>query len=90
MSSSISNSLQTCNNLDEIKLKKRKRMKYKTYISKNKLFYIYDDKSCNNNFIDWCKLMNKIKLNIEGRGDGNDIERILDEVKKMKNELYKV
>jgi hypothetical protein len=28
--------------------------------------------------------MNKIKLNIEGRGDGNDIERILDEVKKMK------
>jgi hypothetical protein len=28
--------------------------------------------------------------NIEGRGDGNDIERILDEVKKMKNELYRV
>jgi hypothetical protein len=34
--------------------------------------------------------MNKIKLNIEGRGDGNDIKRILDEVKKMKNELYRV
>ena len=34
--------------------------------------------------------MNEIELNIEGGGSGNDIERISDEMKNMKDELHKV
>jgi hypothetical protein len=34
--------------------------------------------------------MNEIVLNIGGGGSGNDIERISDEMKNMKDELHKV
>jgi hypothetical protein len=34
--------------------------------------------------------MNEIELNIGGGGSGNDIERISDEMKNMKDELHKV
>lgn len=51
-------------------------------MSKNKLFYICDDKSCKNTFIDLCKFINDIKLAIEGREDVNNIDCILDEMKK--------
>jgi hypothetical protein len=34
--------------------------------------------------------MNEIVLNIRGGGSGNDIERISDEMKNMKDELHKV
>jgi len=60
---------------------------YETNTSKNKLFYICDDKSCKNTFIDLCKFINDIKLAIEGREDVNNIDCILDEMKKKKSKM---
>jgi hypothetical protein len=56
-------------------------------MSKNKLFYICDDKSCKYTFIDLCKSINDIKLAIEGREDVNNIDCILDEMEK-KNQRW--
>ena len=71
--SSNTNSLHTCNNLNRLKFKNRKCMKYekrvvvmisKTNASKNKFFYKYDDRLCEDTFIDWCKPINDIELTI--------------------------
>ena len=98
--SSNVNSLQTCNNLDVLKFKNRKCMKYekrvtirisKTKASKIKLFYICDDRLYENIFIDWCKPINDIDLITRGGWGVNDIDWILDEMKKkIKDELRQV
>jgi hypothetical protein len=36
----------------------------KTNASKNKFFYKYDDRLCEDTFIDWCKPINDIELTI--------------------------
>lgn len=66
-----------------MKNKKRAAVRIsKIYTGKNKFFYIYDDRSCDNTFINWYKPMNDTELTIEKRGDVNDINRILEQVKK--------
>jgi hypothetical protein len=72
--------------MDELKFKNKKCMKYEkiavvkileTNASKNKLLYIYDDRSCWNTLIDWCKSINDIELTTKGGGGVNKIDRIL-------------
>jgi hypothetical protein len=54
----------------------------KTDTSKNKFFYKYNNRSCDNTFIDWCNPMNDTELTIGEGGDVIDINRILEQVKK--------
>lgn len=77
--------------MDELNFKNKRCIKSKkeaavriskTYTGKNKFFYIYDDRLCDNTFIDWYKLMNDTELTIGERGDVNDINRILEQVEK--------
>jgi len=60
-----------------------------TNVSKNKTFYKCNDRSYENTFINWYKLINDIELIIRGGRDVNDINQILDEVKRIKDELVK-
>jgi hypothetical protein len=54
---------------------------------KTSFFYSCDERLCKNTFIDWCKPINNIELTtVEGEGV-NEINRIVDEVKKTKDEL---
>jgi len=59
-------------------------------VSKNKLFYRCDDRSCDNTFIDWCKLINEIELTMKEFTCVNDIKLILGEVNIMKDKLHQV
>jgi hypothetical protein len=51
--------------------------------SKNKLLYKCDDKSEGKTFIDWCKPINYIEVTIIMRKYANNVNQILDEVKKI-------
>jgi hypothetical protein len=72
-----------------MKKKKAAIRTLETNISKNKTFYRCNDKSYENKFINWYKPINDIKLIIRGGGDVNDIDQILDEVKRIKDELVR-
>jgi hypothetical protein len=94
---SNSNSIQSYNSYDRLKFKNQKGIKYVKKIvvknseskaNKNKLFYRCDDRPCDNTFIDWCKSINKIELIMRVSTNVNDIELILDKVKRMKDELH--
>lgn len=45
-----------------------------TEASKNKLFYRCDDRSSDNTFIDWCKLINESELTMKELTCVNDIK----------------
>ena len=45
--------------------------------------------SCDNIFIDGCKSINEIRLAIIEKVSGNDVERILDGLKKIKDKRWK-
>jgi hypothetical protein len=91
-SSNVNNSLQTWNNLDGLKFKNRKYTKCgkkavvrisESDANKHKLLYRCDDKSEGKTFIDWCKLINYIEVTIIVRKCANNINQILDKVKKI-------
>jgi hypothetical protein len=62
----------------------------KSNANKNKLFYKYDDKSCDYTFISWCKPINDNELIVGVREGANYINKILDKMKKIKDELCRV
>jgi hypothetical protein len=83
-STSNSSSLESCNSLVELKFKNRRCKKCvkkaavkisKIEAIKNKLLYRCDDWSRDNNFIDWCKYINEIKIIVIGGGCSHDVER---------------
>lgn len=93
-SSNANNSVQTWNNLSGLKFNNRKytnvKKKKKAIIrildldaSKKKLLYRCDDKLEGKTFIDWCKNINYIEATIIVRKYANNIDQILDEVKKI-------
>ena len=93
---SNSDSIQSYNSYDR-QFKNQKGIKYMKKIvvkisqskaNKNKLFYRCDDRQSDNTFIDWCKSINKIELIMRVSTNVNDIELILDKVKRMKDKLH--
>lgn len=58
-------------------------------MQKKKIFYVYDDRSCKNAFINWCIHINDIKLTTkEEEGVINEIDQIKNKMKRTKYELH--
>jgi hypothetical protein len=62
----------------------------KSDAGKNKQFYRWDDKPCDNTFIDGWKPIYVIELTTKLKESANDIDWLIDKVKKIKNELRRV
>jgi len=99
-SPSSANSIQSWYNLDELKFKNRKCMKYRKRVAikilkikASKKGYFIDAMINNVKYLHWLVHMNAIKLTMRGeRGvnDANDVHRIVDEVRKLKDDLHRV